>query len=184
MLSLNNIGYINPQALSTLRGKNPQNHIIQLLPFCEGNMTICSPETGNVSITLTVDGVHIVTLPSYKDNNCFIIQNSYNFNCTDINDVTAWNVLTEVTFEGNITCVILCISPRELLLLFVAPLISIYYNKIWQLDEGNVLLNHLTIDKLMVYTSQYLYQTTCCWVSLYHLAFCKFKTIWEWYWMN
>ena len=40
-------------------------------------MTICSPETGNVTRGL-VEGEKIIILPLYKGNNCFIIQNSYN----------------------------------------------------------------------------------------------------------
>ena len=52
---------------------------IQLLPLCEGNMTVCSPEAGNIvrerspRVILPVAGERIVMLPSHKDNNCFII---------------------------------------------------------------------------------------------------------------
>ena len=52
---------------------------IQLLPLCEGNMTICSPEAGNIArgrsprATLLVEGEQIAMLPSHKGNNCFIM---------------------------------------------------------------------------------------------------------------
>ena len=54
-------------------------NIIQLLPLCEGNMTVCSPEAGYIArgrssrVLLPVEGEQIVMLPSHKDNNCFII---------------------------------------------------------------------------------------------------------------
>ena len=44
------------------------------MPLCEGNMTICSPEAGNIaSGNITCLGGQIVILPSYKGNNCFIM---------------------------------------------------------------------------------------------------------------
>ena len=58
--------------------KNVSN-IIQLLPLCEGKMTICSPEASNIApgcslrVILHVEGEQIVMLPSHKGNNCFII---------------------------------------------------------------------------------------------------------------
>ena len=54
-------------------------NIIQLLPLCAGNMTICSPEAGNIAwgpsprVILHVEGEQIVMLSSHKGNNCFII---------------------------------------------------------------------------------------------------------------
>ena len=54
-------------------------NIIQLLPLCEGNMTVCSPEAGNIArgrsprAILPVEGEQVVTLPSHKGNNCFIM---------------------------------------------------------------------------------------------------------------
>ena len=53
--------------------------IIQLLPLCEGNMTVCSTEAGNIArgrsprVILPVEGEQIVMLPSHTGNNCFII---------------------------------------------------------------------------------------------------------------
>ena len=52
---------------------------IQLLPLCEGNMMICSPEAGNISqgrsprAIFPVAGEQIIMLPSHKGNNCFIM---------------------------------------------------------------------------------------------------------------
>ena len=65
-------------------------NIIQLLPLCEGIMTICSPEEGNVTrgVTWTVEGKQNVILSLYMGNTYFFIQNFYNCNCTDSNDVT------------------------------------------------------------------------------------------------
>ena len=51
-------------------------YIIQLLPLLEGNMKICSPEAGNIA--LTVEGEKIVMLSSHKANNCFIIPKNNN----------------------------------------------------------------------------------------------------------
>ena len=55
------------------------HNIIQLLPLCEGNMTVCSPEAGNIArgqsprAILPVEGEQIVMLPSHKGNSCFIM---------------------------------------------------------------------------------------------------------------
>ena len=55
--------------------------IIQLLPLSEGDMTICSPEAGNIArgrsprAILPVEGEQIVMSPSLNGNNCFIIPN-------------------------------------------------------------------------------------------------------------
>ena len=59
----------------TMTGLN----IIQLLPLCKGNTTICSPEAGNIAqgqsprAILPVEVEQIVMLPSNKGNNCFIM---------------------------------------------------------------------------------------------------------------
>ena len=56
---------------------------MQLLPLSEGDMTICSPEAGNIAqgqsprVILSVEGEQIVMSPSLKDNNCFIIPNHF-----------------------------------------------------------------------------------------------------------
>ena len=47
---------------------------IQCLPLSEGDMTICSPEAGDI-----VRG-RIVMSPSLKGNNCFIITNPFETN--------------------------------------------------------------------------------------------------------
>ena len=50
-----------------------------LLPLWEGDMTICSPSTGNIAIGLRpraifpASGEQIVLLPSLKGNNCIIL---------------------------------------------------------------------------------------------------------------
>ena len=52
--------------------------IKQLLPSCEGNMTICSPSTGNITLglrtraILPASGEQTVMLPSHKDNNYIV----------------------------------------------------------------------------------------------------------------
>ena len=40
------------------------------MSLCEDNMTIYSPEADNIA----VEGELIFMLPSYKGNNCFIVQ--------------------------------------------------------------------------------------------------------------
>ena len=50
--------------------------IMQLFPLCEGKMTICSSEAGNITrprAILPIERWQIVMLPSHKGNTCFII---------------------------------------------------------------------------------------------------------------
>ena len=60
----------------TLQTKILIGIINQLLPLCVGNMTICSPSTGNIALRfrpraiLPASGEQIVMLPSHKCNNC------------------------------------------------------------------------------------------------------------------
>ena len=55
------------------------HYIIQFLPLYEGNMTICSPGTGNIAqgrslrVILPVECAQIVMLHSHKGYNFFII---------------------------------------------------------------------------------------------------------------
>ena len=48
-------------------------NIIQLLPLCEGNMTVCSPEAGNIARGCSPRVILPVESEQIKDNNCFII---------------------------------------------------------------------------------------------------------------
>ena len=71
---------IEPQGLIC---PHPGGNIIQLLPLSEGDMTICSPEAGDIArgrsprAILPVEGEQIVMSPSLKGNNCFIMPNPF-----------------------------------------------------------------------------------------------------------
>ena len=75
-------------------------HIIQLLPLCEGNMTICSPEAGNIArgrgpgAILPVKGEQIVMLSSH---NCLLCRLIFCLQCEEkkrtlVNAVSLFNV--------------------------------------------------------------------------------------------